>query len=201
MTAVKLRKSMAHASKEKKTRAAATAHPRHATALAAEASRTKEAEERAALALFDQAGKLDRVACSTQEADTRDAVREVVADLLARARPVRVATASKILKCDMKTVRAWVREGVLTSVQAKPRLMLDAERLYTVAALVRDLRKAGRSRNLLQAVWRRLEDDGLLQSDELAEGLEQMRKGAGRPWREIRAEWSSKEPGLFTDED
>ncbi|MEV6984712.1 hypothetical protein AB0M95_26110 [Sphaerisporangium sp. NPDC051017] len=201
MTAVKVRKAMAHAGKEKKTRAAASVQPRHAVAMAADALRTKEAEERAALALFDQAGKLDKVASNTHETDTRDAVREVVADLLARAEPVRVATASKILELDMKTVRAWVKEGVLTSVQAKPRLMLDAERLYAVATLVRDLREAGRSRNLLQAVWRRLEDDGLLESDELAEGLEQMRKGAGRPWREIRAEWSSKDPGLFADED
>ncbi|MEU9891212.1 hypothetical protein [Sphaerisporangium sp. NPDC051011] len=201
MTAVKLRKSMDHGPKDGRPRVGTPAQRRHSAVTAGEVPRRKEAEERAALALFDQAQKLDMVASSTHEAGTRDTVREVVADLLAHVEPVRVTTASKILKFDAKTVRAWVKEGVLTPVQGKPRLMLEVERLYAVAALVRDLREAGRSRNLLDAVWQRLQDEEILEGEELAEGLEQMRKGTGRPWREVRAEWSSKDPALFTDED
>ena len=132
------------------------------------------------------------MAAATHETDTRDTVREVVQDLLAHAEPVRATVASKILGVDEKTVRAWVKDGLLTPVREKSRLMLEAERLYAVATLVQDLRRTGRTRNLVEAVWRRLQDRGLLEDDQLAEGLRQMARGEGRPWREIKAEWSSR---------
>ncbi|MEV7007346.1 hypothetical protein [Streptosporangium sp. NPDC051022] len=164
----------------------------HGQAGATRTPRRKEAEEQAALALFDQAQRLYGVAASTHETETRDTVREVVQDLLAHAEPVRATIASKILGVDEKTVRAWVKEGLLTSVKGKPRLMLDADRLYEVATVVRDLRRAGRTRNLAELLWHHLQDQELLEDDRLADGLRQMKQGEGRPWREIKAEWGSK---------
>ncbi|MFC7385215.1 hypothetical protein [Sphaerisporangium rhizosphaerae] len=200
MTVVKPRKSPQSGTREHQHRAAASTERHHGPATG-HASGRKDAEERAALTLFDQAKKLDQVASSTHEADTRDKVREVVSDLLSHAEPVRVTTASKILKLDSKTVRAWAKQGVLTTAQDKPRLMLEAERLYAVATLVHDLRKAGRSRHLLDAVWNRLQDEEFLESDELAESLDQMRLGQGRPWREVRSTLHSTEPEHLADED
>ncbi|MET8161456.1 hypothetical protein ABZT47_34295 [Sphaerisporangium sp. NPDC005289] len=200
MTVVKPRKSPQSGMREHQHRAAASTERHHGPATGQSSGR-KDAEERAALTLFDQAKKLDQVASSTHEADTRDKVREVVSDLLSHAEPVRVTTASKILKLDSKTVRAWAKQGVLTTAQDKPRLMLEAERLYAVATLVHDLRKAGRSRHLLDAVWNRLQDEEFLESDELAESLDQMRLGQGRPWREVRSTLHSTEPEHLADED
>ncbi|MEV0353206.1 hypothetical protein AB0H88_46265 [Nonomuraea sp. NPDC050680] len=200
MADVKPRKSSAGAAKRRKQ------HPLPAqrgdkVAGTTQAPRRKELDERAALALFDQAQRLDGVVAATHEAGTRDTVREVVQDLLAHAEPVRATIASKILGVDEKTVRAWVKEGLLIPVRVKPRLMLQAERLYTVATLVQDLRRTGRTRNLIEAVWYRLEDLRLIEDDQLAEGLRQMQQGEGRSWREIKAEWSSKNSESAVGED
>ncbi|MET8339417.1 hypothetical protein ABZV14_38625 [Streptosporangium canum] len=60
--------------------------------------------------------------------------------------------------------------------------MLEAERLYAVATLVQDLRRGGRTRNLVESVSYRLQDRGLLEDDQLADGLRQMEQGEGRPF-------------------
>ncbi|MFF7634219.1 hypothetical protein ACFZB9_13845 [Kitasatospora sp. NPDC008050] len=54
-------------------------------------------------------------------------------------------------------------------------------RLHEVWQLVRDLRAQGRNRGLLNAVWYRLADQSILDSDDVAEGLEQLRSGLTRP--------------------
>ncbi|WP_449064141.1 hypothetical protein [Planomonospora algeriensis] len=153
------------------------------------------------LGLFGQVRKLDEVVAGTKESDTRDTVREVLQDLLAQAEPVRATIASKILGVDEKTVRAWVKEGLLTRVKGSPRLVVEAGRLYIVAMLVQDLRRSGRNRNLAEAVWHRLQDQELLEDGLLADGLQQMRQGEGRPWKEVKAEWDSKNSELTTGED
>ncbi|MER5323465.1 hypothetical protein [Streptosporangium roseum] len=70
--------------------------------------------------------------------------------------------------------------------------MLGAERLYAVATLAQDLRRGGRTRDLAESVWCRLQDRELLEDDRLTDGLRQMEQGEGRPWREIKAGWSSR---------
>lgn len=200
MADVRPRKPSAGAAKKRKHRALPPQSDPE-TGGAVRAPRRKEVEERAALVLFEQAQRLDGVAASTHETGTRDTVREVVQDLLAHAEPVRATIASKILGVDEKTVRAWAKEGLLVPVRGRPRLMLEAERLYAVATLVQDLRRAGRTRNLVEAIWQRLQDRELLENDQLADGLRQMEQGEGRPWREIRAEWSSKNSELTAGED
>ena len=149
MADVRPRKSSAGAAKKRKHRTLPPQSDRE-TGGTAQAPRRKEIEEQAALVLFEQAQRLDGVAASTHEAGTRDTVREVVQDLLAHAEPVRATIASKILGVDEKTVRAWAKEGLLASAKGRPRLMLEAERLYAVATLVQDLRRAGRT-----GIWSR----------------------------------------------
>lgn len=79
--------------------------------------------------------------------------------------------------------------------------MLEAERLYAVATLVQDLRRTGRTRNLVEAVWYRLQDRRFLEDDRLTESLRQMDQSEGRPWREIKAEWSAKDSESVAGED
>src|ERR1035437_9090189 len=74
-------------------------------------------------------------------------------------RPVRPVVAADILQLTEKTVRDWAAEGVLTVHQHRPRLLLDADRLHRVSHLVADLRRAGRTRGLLDEGYRRLADD------------------------------------------
>ncbi|SFL02127.1 hypothetical protein SAMN05216275_1483 [Streptosporangium canum] len=79
--------------------------------------------------------------------------------------------------------------------------MLEAERLYAAATLVQDLRRGGRTHDLAEPVWYRLQDRGLLEDDQLTDGLRQMEQGEGRPWQEIKAEWSSKNSEPAAGED
>ncbi|WP_248965863.1 hypothetical protein [Sphaerisporangium perillae] len=197
MADVKYRKSSVGAIKKKHRSGLAESE----TAGTVQASRKKLVEEQAARALFVQAEQLDDVIANTHEPGTRDTVREVVHSMLTHAEPVRATIASKVLGVDEKTVRAWAKAGLLIPVRGRPRVMLEAERLYMVARLVQDLRRAGTRRNLAEAVWRRLQDQGVLEDDQLAESLRQMSQGEGRPWRDIQAEWNSKNSELAPGED
>jgi hypothetical protein len=53
--------------------------------------------------------------------------------------------------------------------------------------LVSGLRAAGQDRDLLDQVWRRLEDATLLDRDDLRDSLGQMRRGEGRVLRPINS--------------
>jgi hypothetical protein len=102
-------------------------------------------------------------------------------DALSQAAPVRVPIAARLLVVSDKTVRAWVSEGVLTSYTQHPRLLLHTERLHAVLQFVRELRARGQDRDLLTSLWERLQDQALLDRDDLAESLEQMRAGRATP--------------------
>ncbi len=82
---------------------------------------------------------------------SREAARLLRAtkDALSRAAPVRVKIAARLLVVDDKTVRAWAKQGLLTSKAEHPRLLLDPERLHEVLQFVRELRATGHNRDLL----------------------------------------------------
>ncbi len=71
----------------------------------------------------------------------------------------------------------------MTVAQRKPRLLLDVHSVHVVSHILRDLRAAGRDRDLLEEVWRRLNDAALLDRDDLRESFGQMRRGEGRVLR------------------
>ena len=61
-----------------------------------------------------------------------------------------------------------------------PRVKLPIVRLHEVLHLVSDLRRAGKTRGLIDEVHRRLSDQSLLDRPDLASSLDEMRSGKGR---------------------
>ncbi|MFD7653850.1 hypothetical protein ACFV4N_07695 [Actinosynnema sp. NPDC059797] len=131
--------------------------------------------------LFQQVEEIEEVASSLSEDDERRRkLHGVVAKALRGAPPVRPVVAGELLALTEKTVKAWAREGVLAIHTQEPRMLLDATRLHEVLHVVGELRRAGRTRGLLDEVHRRLSDTALLERADLAASLAQMNRGEGR---------------------
>lgn len=131
--------------------------------------------------LFDQVERLEdlreRLASRLSD-DEAEEMAAAVDQALDELQPVRVPIASDLLELDDKTVRSWLRDGLLTEADTtSSRTHLDPKRLHEVLHLVRELRETGKTRGLLDAVWFRLQDQALLDREDLAESLEQMHRG------------------------
>jgi hypothetical protein len=108
--------------------------------------------------LFNRIDDLDEVAYSFPDQDDRcERLLEVADATLADEAPVRPTVAANLLGVDLKTVREWADNGVLTVVARRPRLLLDAVSVYELSRLIRDLRTVD-DRELLDQMWRRLTD-------------------------------------------
>lgn len=131
--------------------------------------------------LFTTIEEIESVASSLAENDERRRkLNGVVARTLRQAPPVRPVVAGELLDLTEKTVKAWAREGVLAIHSQEPRMLLDTVRLHEVLHLVSDLRRAGKTRGLIDEVHRRLSDQSLLDRQDLATSLDEMRNGKGR---------------------
>lgn len=143
---------------------------------------TEEQTVRAALTTVEDVERVV-LGMTRQDAETRqsrDILCSVIDRTLKATPPVRPAVAARVLGLTEKTVRHWADEGVLTLKQATAtRRGVDPARLHAVLHLVRDLRAAGQTRGLLDEVWRRLNDQALLDREDLQESLAQMRLGEG----------------------
>jgi len=136
--------------------------------------------------LFDTIEEIESVASSLAEGDERRRRLDgVVAKTLRQAPPVRPVVAGELLDLTEKTVKAWAREGVLAIHSQEPRMLLDTVRLHEVLHLVADLRRAGKTRGLIDEVHRRLSDRSLLDRPDLATSLDEMRSGKGRVVRSV----------------
>lgn len=136
--------------------------------------------------LFETIEELESVASSLAEDDERrHKLDGVVARTLRQAPPVRPVVAGELLDLTEKTVKAWAREGVLAIHSQEPRMLLDTVRLHEVLHLVSDLRRAGKTRGLIDEVHRRLSDQSLLDRSDLASSLDEMRSGKGRVVRSV----------------
>lgn len=91
-----------------------------------------------------------------------------------------------LLGLSEKTVRSWAAPGVLIIAQRTPRLLLDLQSVHVISHLIRELRAAGQDRDLLDEVWRRLNDAALLDHPELQDSISQMLRGVGRVLRPLR---------------
>src|SRR5579863_7597467 len=111
---------------------------------------------------------------------------------LAEEGTIRPVIAARLLGLSEKTVRAWATAGVLAVAGHSPRLLLDVRSVHAVSHLLSELRAAGQDRDLLDQVWRRLEDAALLDRDDLRDSLDQMRRGEGRVLRPVRADGPSE---------
>jgi hypothetical protein len=140
-------------------------------------------ETRQAIGLLDRVEKLEGVARSLPERDTRrNTLLGVVESDLAAADPLRPCIAAKVLRLSEPTIRAWVEQGVLTRAETtSSRLLLDVVRVHQVLHLLEDLRSAGKTAGLLDEVYRRLVDATWLGRPDLTDSLEQMRRGDGKP--------------------
>lgn len=141
-------------------------------------------EERRLRSLFERVEVVEDVARTLPEDDERRAKLLAVSDsALAEEGTIRPVIAARLLGLSEKTVRAWAGAGVLAVAQRSPRLLLEVRSVHAVSHLISELRAAGQDRDLLDQVWRRLEDEALLHRDDLRESLDQMRRGKGRVLR------------------
>ncbi|MBT2423450.1 hypothetical protein J7F01_41195 [Streptomyces sp. ISL-22] len=125
-------------------------------------TQTLEREEEQVRALFDRVERVEAVAerIEHQEPNEASELRSVAEDALCTAEPIRLKIAASLLALSDRTVRTWVAEGVLALASEHPQ-RLDPVQLHRVLHLVRDLRAAGRTRDLINAVWNRLQDSAL----------------------------------------
>jgi hypothetical protein len=143
-------------------------------------------EERRLRGLFERVEVVEDVARTLPEDDERRARLLAVSDsALAEEGTIRPVIAARLLGLSEKTVRAWAAAGVLAVARRSPRLLLDVRSVHAVSHLVSELRAAGQDRDLLDQVWRRLEDAALLDREDLRESLDQMRRGEGRVLRPV----------------
>ncbi len=98
---------------------------------------------------------------------------------------IRPVIAGEVLNLSRPTVMQWLEHGILRRAErghldvALHRTMLETHRLHHVWHILRDLREAGKTRGLAEAVWHRLEDQELLDHSDLQESIEQMRRAEG----------------------
>jgi hypothetical protein len=145
-------------------------------------------EEKRLRSLFERVEVVEDVARTLPEDDQRRATLLAVSDsALAEEATIRPVIAARLLGLSEKSVRAWAAAGVLTVARRSPRLLLDVRSVHAVSHLVSELRAAGQDRDLLDRVWRRLEDAALLDRDDLRESVAQMRRGEGRVLRPIHS--------------
>jgi hypothetical protein len=137
-----------------------------------------ETEELRIRSLFERVETLEEVAGTLPDDDDRRArLLAVSRDALAEEGSVRPVIAARVLGLSEKTVRAWAAAGLLSTRQQSPRLLLDVPSVHTISHVLREVRADGLDRDLLEHVWRRLEDQALLNRDDLQESIEQLRAG------------------------
>jgi hypothetical protein len=141
---------------------------------------TVTVEEQRVRTLFEAAENVEEVAHSLPEGDERRAkLLDASSAVLAEVATIRPVIAAKLLGLSEKTVRAWAEQGVLTIAKRTPRLLLDATSVHEVSHFIEQLRRAGRNRDLLDEIGRRLHDQALIEQDDFQESLAQIRRGEG----------------------
>lgn len=107
-------------------------------------------------------------------------LQQVASAALVSAGPVPLSVAAELLQLSPRTVSTWADQGVLKVVAHRPK-QVDPVQLHQVKHLVEELREAGRSRDLVSALWYRLQDQAALDREDLTESLDQFRQGKKIP--------------------
>ena len=143
-------------------------------------------EEQRIREVLGEVEAVEDVAYSLPEDDERRRrLLDVTNSTLAREATIRPVIAAKLLGLSERTVRTWADKGVLLVAKRRPRLLIDLASVHEISHLLRDLRTIGKDRDLLDEVWRRLNDQALIESDDFQESLAQMRRGEGRVLRPL----------------
>jgi hypothetical protein len=91
---------------------------------------------------------------------------------------VSVAVAARLLDVSRTTIEAWRQTGVLTSAKAQRRRHeVTIDSLVRVQALLAELRRLGKDRELRDYVWWSAQDSVDYAEGQLAEALRQLRAG------------------------
>lgn len=108
---------------------------------------------------------------------TQRKLEELRREQLRALRPMRISAAARLLGVAEPTARLWTDEGLLAEVERRPVRRVSVDSVFRIRAIVRDLKRQGRNRNLLDATFNRLNDELQLADSGLQESLEQMRRG------------------------
>lgn len=90
---------------------------------------------------------------------------------------VSVAVAARLLDISRTTVEAWRSAGVLTPTVKHRRHEVTVDSLVRLQALISELRRLGRMRQLRDYVWWAAQDSADHADGQLAEALRQLRAG------------------------
>lgn len=139
-----------------------------------------EQEKKAVLAAFDEVEELEDIAESLppDQATQSDRLASLAQRKVASVPPMRLVVAAKLLRLSVPTIRDWMKDGVLREAPASGSVArLDPVSVHEVLHVVNELRAHGQKRDLVDAVWRRLQDHALLDRDDLKQSLDQLRTG------------------------
>ncbi|MEV0455025.1 hypothetical protein [Catellatospora methionotrophica] len=143
---------------------------------------TVAAEEKIINEIFDEVETFEGIAETLGADDQRHHdLMAIARNHLRRCPAVRPVIASRLLDLSTPTVRSWITAGILVTVPLPKRAnppRLDPARVHDVLHILKELRAAGQTRGLLDAVWHRLEDQDLLNAG-LDASIKQMRAGVG----------------------
>jgi len=108
-------------------------------------------------------------------------IREAAEVLLEHRRSelpsVSVAVAARLLDVSRTTVEAWRNAGVLTPAVKHRRHEVTVDSLVRLQALISELRRLGRMRQLRDYIWWSAQDSADHANGQLSEALRQLRSG------------------------
>jgi transposase-like protein len=134
--------------------------------------------ERAEQVVADVAVLHDMAAGRLDEQRVRQAAEVLLEHRRHELPSVSVAVAARVLGVSRTTVEAWRRAGILTTATARRRRHeVTTDSLVRLLALMDELRRLGRDRELREHVWWSAQDTADYADTKLNEALRQLRAG------------------------
>jgi len=134
--------------------------------------------DRAEQVVADVAVLHDMAAGRLDEQRVREAAQVLLEHRRHEMPSVSVAVAARLLEVSRTTVEAWRQAGVLTPAPSQRRRHeVTIDSLVRVQALLAELRRLGKDRELRDYVWWSAQDSADYADGQLAEALRQLRAG------------------------